>query len=191
MYEQYLRALLAPLGVYDLTDGSISGAELYALGVGLDAVCGQLDITEREGLTATAEDVGLDRREALFARRPAAMTPEERRAAMAALLQIDGDSLTPEAIGRTIRGCGIKARALEMGDGKLRVIFPEVAGMPAEFEQIRRIILDILPCHLEVEFYFRYLTWAECERAGFTWADIEAAEHTWESFQLAVPPEDA
>lgn len=190
MYEQYLRALLAPLGVYDLTDGSISGAELYALGVGLDAVCGQLDITEREGLTATAEDVGLDRREALFARRPAAMTPEERRAAMAALLQIDGDSLTPEAIGRTIRGCGIKARALEMGDGKLRVIFPEVAGMPAEFEQIRRIILDILPCHLEVEFYFRYLTWAECERAGFTWADIEAAEHTWESFQLAVPPEE-
>lgn len=191
MYEQYLRALLAPLGVYDLTDGSISGAELHALGVGLDAVCGQLDITEREGLTATAEDVGLDRREALFARRPAAMTPEERRAAMAALLQIDGDSLTPEAIGRTIRGCGIKARALEMGDGKLRVIFPEVAGVPAEFEQIRRIILDILPCHLEVEFYFRYLTWVECERAGFTWADIEAAEHTWESFQLAVPPEDA
>ena len=76
-----------------------------------------------------------------------------------------------------------------MGGGKLRVIFPEVAGVPAEFEQIRRIILDILPCHLETEFYFRYLTWAECEQAGFTWAGVEAAEHTWESFQLAVPPE--
>lgn len=190
MYEQYLRALLAPLGVYDLTEGSVSGAELAALGSGLDLVEAALDAAEREALTATAEDAGLSRREALFARRPAARTAEERRAAIAALLQIDGDSLTPEAIGRTIRGCGIRARALEMGGGRLRVVFPEVAGVPAEFEQIQRIILDILPCHLEVEFYFRYLTWEECERVGYTWAAVEAAEHTWESFQLAVPPED-
>ena len=49
-------------------------------------------------------------------------------------------------------------------------------------------ILDILQILLR-EFYFRYLTWEECERAGYTWADVEAAEHTWESFQLAVPPE--
>ena len=105
------------------------------------------------------------------------------------LLQIDGDSLTPAAIDRTIRGCGIRARALEMGGGQLRVIFPEVAGEPEDFDQIRKIILDILPCHLEVEFYFRYLTWAECEAAGYTWGQVEAAEYTWESFQLAVPPE--
>ena len=136
-----------------------------------------------------AEGEGLARREALFARRPAAVTPEDRRAAIAALLQIDGDSLTPSAIDRTIRGCGIRARALEMGGGQLRVIFPEVAGEPEGFDQIRKIILDILPCHLGVEFYFRYLTWAECETAGYTWAQVEAAEHTWESFQLAVPPE--
>ena len=120
---------------------------------------------------------------------PAAVTAEDRRAAIAALLQIDGDSLTPAAIDRTIRGCGIRARALEMGGGQLRVIFPEVAGEPEDFDQIRKIILDILPCHLEVEFYFRYLTWAECEAAGYTWGQVEAAEYTWESFQLAVPPE--
>lgn len=74
-----------------------------------------LEEIEREALTATAEGEGLARREALFARRPAAVTPEDRRAAIAALLQIDGDSLTPSAIDRTIRGCGIRARALEMG----------------------------------------------------------------------------
>lgn len=68
------------------------------------------------------------------------------------------------------------------------MIFPEVAGEPEDFDQIRKIILDILPCHLEVEFYFRYLTWAECEAAGYTWGQVEAAEYTWESFQLAVPP---
>ena len=150
----------------------------------------RLEIIEREALTATAEDEGLDRREALFARRPAAVTAADRRAAIAALLQIDGDSLTPGAIDATLRGCGIKARAIELGDGQLRVIFPEVAGEPEGFDQIRKIILDILPCHLGVEFYFRYLTWQECEDAGYTWAQVEAAEHTWETFQLAVPPEE-
>lgn len=190
VYEQYLQALLAPLGVYDLSVGSISGSAVYAAGTGLDQVNEQLEIAEQESLTATAEGEGLDRREALFARKPAAVTPEERRLAIAALLQIDGDSLTPEAIDRTIRGCGIRAKALEIDTGHLRVIFPDVSGVPEEFEQIRKIILDILPCHLEVEFYFRYLTWAECEAAEMTWASVEAAGHTWESFELAVPPEN-
>lgn len=188
MYEAYLRQLISPLGIYDLGSRSINGAELYALGQALDRTARRLETVERESVTATAEDEGLDRREAPFARRPAAVTAEERRDAIAALLQIDGDSLTPSAINRAIRGCGIRARALEVDEGHLRVIFPGVGGIPAEFEQIRRIILDILPCHLEVEFYFRYLTWAECEQAGYTWA--EAENHTWESFQLAVPPED-
>ena len=189
MYEDYLKALLAPLRVYDLRPGTINGAELYALGKGFDGVSEQLDLTEREALTATAEDEGLSRREALFARRPAAFTPEERRAAIAALLQIDGDSLTPAAINRTLGGCGIRAKAEETAEG-LRVIFPKTAGIPADFEQIQSIILDILPCHLAVEFYFRYLTWAECEAAEYTWSSVEAAGHTWESFQLAVPPEE-
>ena len=190
MYEGYLRALLEPLGVYALGTGTINGAELYALGSGLDAVGGRLDTVERESLTATAEDEGLARREALFARRSAAVTPEGRRTAIAALVQIDGDSLTPADINRTIRGCGIKAQAVELGDGKLRVIFPEVAGIPEEYERIRDIVLDILPCHLDVEFYFRYLTWEECHRAGFTWQMVEDTEHTWESFQVAIPPEE-
>ena len=190
MYEAYLRELLAPLGIYDLSESSVSGAAVCALGAGLDDVSERLETIEQEALTATAEDEGLNRREALFARRPAAATAADRRAAIAALLQIDGESLTPSAIDRTIRGCGIKARAIEMGDGQLRVIFPEVAGEPEGFDQIQRIILDILPCHLGVEFYFRYLTWQECEAAQYTWAQVEAAEHTWETFQLAVPPEE-
>lgn len=190
MYEEYLRALLEPLGVYDLSEGTLNRAELYALGSGLDHVDRRLENAEREALAATAEGEGLARREILFARRPAAVTAEDRRNAIAALLQIAGDSLTPEAIDCTIRGCGIRAKATELGGGTLQVRFPETAGIPEEFDQIQKIILDILPCHLAVEFYFRYLTWAECHAAGYTWQTVEAAEHTWESFQMAVPPEE-
>ena len=114
MYEVFFRELLEPLGIYDLSEESVSGAEIFALGAGLDTVSQQLERTEREALTATAQEEGLTRREALFARRPAADTPEERRKAIAALLQIDADSLTPETINLTISGCGIRARALEV-----------------------------------------------------------------------------
>ncbi|WP_295763344.1 hypothetical protein [uncultured Oscillibacter sp.] len=189
MYEEYLRALLAPLGVYRLDRESLSGAEICALGRGLDFVAERLEDVERESVTATAEGEGLSRREALFLRRPAAATPKERRAAIAALLQIDGDSLTPEAIDRTIRGCGIWARVIETGTNQVRVEFPGTAGVPPEFEQIEKIVMDILPCHLGVEFSFRYLTWGECEGEGYTWGAVEAEGYDWEGFQLAVPPE--
>ena len=125
MYEAYLCALLEPLGVYDLRPDSINRAELHALGTGLDSVAKRLETAEREALVATAEDEGLCRMEKLFARRSAAVTVEERRKAIAALVQISGDSLTPEAINRTVVGCGIAAEVLEQGDGQLRVIFPE------------------------------------------------------------------
>lgn len=141
---------------------------------------------QRESILATAEDQGLRWREALFARRPAAPTTELRRAAIAALMQIGADSFSPEAINSAITGCGIRAQALEMGQGHIRIIFPDVAGVPEDFEQIQKIILDIIPCHLETEFYFRYLTWAECEVAGWTWEQVESAGHTWHSFELAV-----
>lgn len=186
-YTEFLKALLRPLGVYDLTAGTAGESELYALGAGLDTAGGKLEYAERESITATAEGEGLSRREALFARRPAADTAAQRRTAIYALLQIDGDSFTLNAINQTISGCGIKARALETTEsGKIRVIFPEVAGVPAEFSRIQKIILDIIPCHLETEFYFRYLTWLECETHGYTWSAVEAVEHTWESFELAV-----
>lgn len=189
MYEEYLRALLAPLGVYQLDRESLSGAEIYALGKGLDVVSQRLEEVERESVTATAEDEGLSRREALFLRRPAAATPKERRAAIAALLQIDGDSLTPEAIDRTIRGCGIWARVVETGTNQVRVEFPGTAGIPPEFDQIQKIVMDILPCHLGVDFSFRYLTWDGCERAAYTWGLVEEQGYDWSGFHLAVPPE--
>ena len=144
-YEAYLKNLLAPLGVYDLSVGTLSEGELYALGGALDAAAERLEAVERESLTATAENEGLDRRESLFARKSAALTEEGRRAAIAALLQIDGDSLTPETINRTIQGCGVRAKALEVDTGHLRVIFPDVNGVPEEFREIENIVLDILP----------------------------------------------
>ena len=136
----------------------------------------------------TAAGEGLARRERLFSRLGVRTTPELRRLAVASLGRVGADGFTPEAINRTISGCGIRAVAEETDEyGTVRVTFPQTAGEPEDFDRIRGIILDIMPCHLLVNFYFRYLTWAECEEQGFTWAAAETAGHTWESFELAVP----
>ena len=186
-YSDYLKNLLKPLGVYDLSDGSLSGSELDALGLELDHIHGYIDYAEQESTLFTAKGEGLDRREAMFARAPVHYSTQLRRNAVAALLRIGLDSFTLDAINDTISGCGIKAKVEETDRfGYVRVLFPEVAGVPEGFEQIRRIILSIIPCHLAVEFFFRYLTWEECHRHGYTWATVENNGWNWKEFQTAV-----
>ena len=186
-YYEYLCKLLSPLRVYRTERGTVSGSELYAAGEALDEAADALGHAEREGILPLAEGEGLSRRERLFSRCPASPTTALRREAIAALERISDDGFTLDAINATISGCGIRAVAEETGSaGVIRVSFPGTAGVPEEFGRIRRIVLDIIPCHLLTEFYFRYLTWAECEERGMTWADVEAEGHTWESFEKAV-----
>ena len=124
----------------------------------------------------------------LFSRVGARTTPALRRLAIASLLRVGGDGFTLEAVNQTISGCGVRAVAAETDEqGVVRVTFPQVAGEPEDFARIRDIILEIMPCHLQVDFYFRFLTWEECEAAAWTWQGIEDAGHTWESFEKAVP----
>ena len=189
-HAQQLWELLLPLGPYS-RQGIYTAGELAGEGRALDEVSDALSDLEREAMLDTAEGEGLEAYESLLAHRPVAGTPAARRAALSALLRIGGDSFTLAAINDNLRGCGINAAVSETGRvGVVEVRFPDVPGIPEGFEQLRKIVEEILPCHLDVEFYFRYLTWAECEGAGYTWAAVDKAEYTWEGFQLAVPPED-
>lgn len=186
-YSDYLKAFLQPLGIYDLSPGSLSASELDALGMGLDKISASIDYTHQESILCTAEGERLDRREALFARAPVHASLALRRAAITALLRIGEGDITLTNINNTISGCGIRALAQEKDRfGYIRVIFPDVVGIPPEFEQISRIILDIIPCHLDVEFYFRYLTWGECHAHGYTWSHINRNQWSWYDFQRAV-----
>ena len=186
-YYECLRELLAPLRVYRTERGTVSGSELYAAGAALDEAADALERAEREGVLPLAEGEGLTRRERLFSHCPASPDTLRRREAIAALERINDDSFTLEAINATLGGCGIRALAEETErTGVIRVSFPDTVGVPEEFERIRRIVLDIIPCHLLTEFFFRFITWAECEERAMTWETAEAEEHTWESFEKAV-----
>nr|WP_268842228.1 PBSX family phage terminase large subunit [Pseudoflavonifractor phocaeensis] len=184
-YTEYLKDLLRPLGVCDL-NAPFNAGELEGAGEALDGVEGALEELLRESSLATAESWGLERMARLFVRRPAAGTPRALGAALAALLRIGGDSFTLEAINDTIAGCGIEASVEELGVGIVEVSFPGVAGVPENFEQIKRIVEDILPPHLDIQYFFWFLTWEGLERKFSCWQDIEDQKLSWKELEAMV-----
>lgn len=184
-YGAYLRELLRPLRIYGL-EGTANGGELEAQGKALDGVEAAMEEVQREMLICTAEGRGLEAVEALLARKPVAASLERRRAALAALLRIGGDSFTLAAVNDTVSGCGLPARVEEAGVGAVSVSFPGVAGVPPGFDGMRPIIEGILPAHLEIQYRFWYLTWAELEARFSCWQDMEDLGLTWERLETFV-----
>ena len=189
-HAQYLRDLLRPLGVYDLT-APFNGGELDAQGEALDGAMARIEEVQRESSLTTAEDWGLEQIAALFVRRPVAAQPRRLAAALAALLRIGGDSFTLEAINDTIAGCGVHALVEENGvPNEVVVSFPNVPGIPKEFEEIKEIIEDILPAHLLITYNFWYITWIELEKRIKSWRDIESRNLDWDGLETLVLDED-
>ena len=189
-HADYLRGLLQPLRVYELV-GTANGGELEALGAALDGAGAALEEIQREMLVSTAEDWGLEAIESLLARRPVAPSLDRRREALAALLRIGGDSFTLAAINDNLKGCGLNAVAVETGTpGVVEVYFPDVPGIPDGFEEMRAILEDILPTHLDIQYVFWYITWAMMEERFDTWGDIEAISPTWEELEKMVQEDE-
>ena len=177
-----LRDLLRPLGVYDLS-APFNGGELDVQGAALDGVLARLEEVQRESSLTTAENWGLENLAGLFARRPVASDPRKLALALAALLRIGGDSFTLETINDTISGCGVSAVVKELGTGSVSVSFPGTAGVPEGFEEMKKIIEDILPAHVGVEYDFWYLTWLELEANFPTWKSIEDMDLSWSELE--------
>lgn len=179
-YTSELKAMLRPLGLYDLNSG-VGAAEIEAEGRALDTAAAALEKAGREGILMTAEDEGLGAFEALLPFVPVfCTTAEERRRAIAALLRIDYAAFTPQAVNDTVNGCGIEA-LVEETDTPLtvQVSFPRIYGEPDDLEALKVRIERILPCHLGIVYVFRYAAWAEVEAKYPAWADIAAPGNYW------------
>lgn len=184
-HGENLRELLRPLGIYDL-GGVFNGGELDTQGETLDSVLASLEEAQQESSLSTARDWGLERIAGLLVRRPVVDRPEQMAEALAALLRIGGDSFTLSAINDTISGCGIPAKVKELGTGRVEVSFPGVAGEPAGFSELKKIIEDILPAHLGINYNFWYLTWKELEVKFPNWKSIEDRALSWSGLETCV-----
>lgn len=186
-HGQYLRDLLEPLGVYRW-EGSFQWGELQSAGAALDGVADHLAETRREMSLCSAQGEGLTGWQALLGCATASRNEEDLRLALAALLRIGGDSFSLAAMNDTLRGCGLPAQVAETGDPlRLEVTFPGGTGVPAETEELTRIVEDILPCHVQVSYVFTSLTWEGLEARYDSWESLEAAGTTWQALEKQTP----
>lgn len=175
-YADYLRGLLRPLGVYELSAGSFSGGAAEALGAALDQAWEAMQKGQRETLVPTAEGDGLAGYERLFGILPESRDIAGRRAAVAALLAVGGESFSAAALSRSLAACGVEAAVRETdAAGTVVVSFPGCMGKPDGFARMAEIIERLLPCHLAVEYYFQYTLWRAL--AALTWG--QAGQMTW------------
>lgn len=182
----YMKELLRPLGVYKLEE-SFLGAELDCLGRAMDALQEELERIQQEMNLTTACGEGLEKVAKLFGLRPVTQDPRQLARSFAALGRIGWDSFTLAAINSTIGGCGVNAVAVETGEpGSVTVRFPDVAGTPERFEELRRVIEDILPAHLSIQYLFWYVTWRELEGWELTWQMAQDQGMTWEKFETLM-----
>lgn len=183
-YGEHLKSLLRPLQLYDLDD-IIGSAELNAMGSAMDELYMRLSELERENILSTAQDWGLKRYEDILPYHPVSSSLKERRAAIMAMLRIDGSSFTLPAIQDTIAACGIAVKVEESTEFQtVRISFPGVMGKPKDYEAIQSRIEQILPCHLEVVYLLKYLTWMDLENYQMTWQEIENAAFTWDGLEI-------
>lgn len=153
-HGQYLRDLLAPLGVYRW-EGSFQWSELQSEGEALDQVAQELRHIQQEMNLTTAQEEGLQEVLELLGRTAGDESLEDLRQTAAALLRMGDNSFTLAAMNDAIRGCGIAAQVAETGDPlKVAVTFPGVVGIPGGFFWMQKIIEAILPCHLQVQYQF-------------------------------------
>ena len=178
-YGDYLKAMLQPLGIFDLED-SINGAELESWGGALDACEAHLNETETEMSLITAEDFGLTRILALLKYKPVYEDAEGLRTALIALLQIGNGSFTLAAVNAALAGCGVSAVISETDEHYVVAVdFPDLYYHQSDLIRMIRIIESIVPCHLKIEYSIESTTWEWLEEQALTWGDLDDGSQTW------------
>lgn len=153
-YAEHLRALLRPLGVYQLSPQSLSGGELEALGAAFDALREKMEADLREALPCTAEAEGLTAYESLFGYPRLCHAAQRRRSAILGLLRMPAGCGDAAALEAAMAFTGTTATIDTQTLPDHLTVTLGYAAQPAQWAAIRRYLLSILPAHLETRFVF-------------------------------------
>jgi len=70
---------------------------------------------------------------------------------------------------------------------KVVITFIGTRGIPPNEPDMRQVLREIIPAHLELEFRYTYLTWDELDAADLTWDELEALNMTWDQLEVWKP----
>ena len=183
-YTDYLKQILAPLGIYDLDNG-LGAEELAVIGKQMDEIFDALEEIRREAFLVSAESYGLTNFVAALPFTPASLTTEDERRAVMALLRIRGGCFSQSMLQDTISGCGLQA-TIEEGTEKMTAVvrFPLNRGIPEGFDKLKKRVEEIVPCHLATEYVYIYTTWRELMEKLPAWNDAQSRAGTWKQIEI-------
>lgn len=70
---------------------------------------------------------------------------------------------------------------------KVVITFIGTRGKPPNEADMRQVLREIIPAHLELDFRYTYLIWDELDAADLTWDELEAMHMTWDQLEVWKP----
>lgn len=151
-YFDYLQRQLSPLGVYDLSEESISGAALAAFGDALDELWELLQATLRDAFPQTAGEAGITQWEQLAPTHPRPATLAQRQAAVTWLLSQRGaGSCSAADAVQALAMCGLTATVDETANAPKITLRLSTQGLSQEENSHFRVFVrKLVPAHLQM-----------------------------------------
>ena len=180
-----LRELLAPLGVYDLSPGSVVTAELHIYAAALGQFGRNMAQTLDDLFPASCSPQRLAQWERLLDLPVGRASLEARRGMVLAKLSLDEGDFTVEGIRRSLLAAGLSASIREDWErGVLSLYDAVILGDYQTLDEVKRQVLKMLPVQLEAEFDIGVLTWEQFEGFGLSFSAWDGGNFTWEWFDL-------
>jgi hypothetical protein len=62
--------------------------------------------------------------------------------------------------------------------------FTDYGGVPPNRDDLTKILREIIPAHLEINYILNYLLWSVLRNLEWTWDDIDAMDITWADLEV-------
>ena len=62
--------------------------------------------------------------------------------------------------------------------------FTDYGGVPPNKDDLTKILREIIPAHLEINYILNYLLWSVLRNLEWTWDDIDAMDITWADLEV-------
>lgn len=175
-----LMGVLAPLGVYEIKEGSTIYSELKAYSAGLDMLRGELSELQSEAFIPTSGSFGLTRRERLFGAVRDDLSVENRRNMLLTRSAFGSGDFTPNGVQRILEFLGIDGSIEEYPFANRVVVRVENKELTKGQRNFIISQLNLLfPAHLEIDGVFDGFSWADAEAKSLTFEQMENSSMTW------------
>lgn len=113
---------------------------------------------------------------------------ETRRSAVLSRLRGFGPMTRSRIINMAKAYTGGSVKITEYpGEYRVEIEFTDVIGIPLGIDNLKQILREAMPAHIQLDFKYKYITWNQFDAKGWTFNDLDAQDLTWDEFDSLEP----